>query len=90
MTFRVPAPYVSVIDINVRLNKGAKYEEICAVIKEAANGSLKDILAYAEDKVVSTDFLGKTYSSIFDAKASISLNDNFYQTCFMVCFLFFI
>ncbi|CAF4976945.1 unnamed protein product [Rotaria sp. Silwood1] len=77
MTFRVPAPYVSVIDLNVRLNKGAKYEEICAAIKEAANGPLKDILAYTEDTVVSTDFLGKTHSSIFDAKAGISLNDNF-------------
>ncbi|CAF3855178.1 unnamed protein product [Rotaria sp. Silwood1] len=77
MTFRVPAPYVSVIDLNVRLNKGAKYEEICAAIKEAANGPLKDILAYTEDTVVSTDFLGKTHSSIFDAQAGISLNDNF-------------
>jgi len=77
MAFRVPTPNVSVVDLTARLNKGAKYEDICAAIKEAANGPLKGILAYTDDEVVSTDFIGDTHSSIFDAKAGISLNDNF-------------
>ncbi len=57
--------------------KQAKYEEICSTIKEAANGRLKGILAYTDEEVVSTDFIGDTNSSIFDSKAGISLNDNF-------------
>jgi glyceraldehyde 3-phosphate dehydrogenase len=77
MAFRVPTPNVSVVDLTARLNKGAKYEEICAVIKEASNGPLKGILGYTDEEVVSTDFIGDTHSSIFDAKAGISLNDNF-------------
>jgi len=77
MAFRVPTANVSVVDLTARLNKGAKYEEICAAIKEAANGPLKGILGYTEDEVVSSDFIGDTHSSIFDAKAGISLNDNF-------------
>jgi glyceraldehyde 3-phosphate dehydrogenase len=77
MAFRVPTANVSVVDLTARLNKGAKYEEICAAIKEAANGPLKGILAYTDEEVVSTDFIGDTNSSIFDAKAGISLNDNF-------------
>ncbi|CAF1463742.1 unnamed protein product [Didymodactylos carnosus] len=77
MAFRVPTPNVSVVDLTARLNKGAKYEEICAAIKEAANGPLKNIFAYTDEKVVSTDFIDDTHSSIFDAKAGISLNDNF-------------
>jgi len=77
MAFRVPTPNVSVVDLTARLSKGAKYEDICAAIKEAANGPLKGILAYTDDEVVSTDFIGDTNSSIFDAKAGISLNDNF-------------
>jgi len=77
MAFRVPTPNVSVVDLTARLQKGAKYEEICAAIKEAANGPLKGILGYTDEEVVSTDFIGDTHSSIFDAKAGISLNDNF-------------
>jgi glyceraldehyde 3-phosphate dehydrogenase len=77
MAFRVPTPNVSVVDLTARLSKGAKYEEICAVIKEAANGPLKGIMGYTDEEVVSTDFIGDTHSSIFDAKAGISLNDNF-------------
>jgi len=77
MAFRVPTPNVSVVDLTARLNKGAKYEEICAAIKEASNGPLKGILGYTDEEVVSTDFIGDTHSSIFDAKAGISLNDNF-------------
>jgi glyceraldehyde 3-phosphate dehydrogenase len=77
MAFRVPTANVSVVDLTARLNKGAKYEVICAAIKEAADGPLKGILAYTDEEVVSTDFIGDTHSSIFDAKAGISLNDNF-------------
>jgi len=77
MSFRVPTPDVSVVDLVVRLEKGASYDEIKAAIKEAANGPLKGILEYTEDEVVSTDFIGNTASSTFDAKAGISLNNNF-------------
>ncbi|CAF2140465.1 unnamed protein product [Rotaria magnacalcarata] len=77
MAFRVPTPNVSVVDLTARLSKGAKYEDICATIREAANGPLKGILGYTDDEVVSSDFIGDTHSSIFDAKAGISLNDNF-------------
>ncbi|CAF4839621.1 unnamed protein product, partial [Rotaria sp. Silwood2] len=54
----------------------ATYKEICAAVKEAADRPLKGILAYTDDEVVSTEFIGGTYSSIFDAQAGISLNDN--------------
>ncbi|CAF4422423.1 unnamed protein product, partial [Rotaria sp. Silwood2] len=77
MAFHVPTSNVSVVDLTARLNKGVTYEEICAAIKEAANDSLKGILAYTDDEVVSTDFIGDKHSSIFDAKAGISHNDNF-------------
>jgi len=77
MSFRVPTPDVSVVDLTVRLEKSASYEEVCAALKEASEGSLKGILGYTEDEVVSTDFLGDKRSSIFDAKAGISLNKNF-------------
>lgn len=77
MAFRVPTPNVSVVDLTARLSKPAKYNEICAAIKEAASGPLQGILGYTDDEVVSTDFVGDTHSSIFDAKAGISLNDNF-------------
>merc|ERR1711976_850490 len=68
MAFRVPTPDVSVVDLTVRLEKSATYEEICAKIKEASEGPMKGILGYTEDMVVSTDFLGDNRSSIFDAK----------------------
>merc|ERR1712106_22971 len=77
MAFRVPTPDVSVVDLTVRLAKGATYEEICAKLKEASEGSLKGILGYTEDMVVSTDFLGDDRSSIFDAKAGIQLSSTF-------------
>lgn len=77
MAFRVPVPNVSVVDLTVRLGKPAKYEDIKAKVKEAANGSLKGILGYTEDDVVSSDFIGDTHSSIFDAQAGIPLNDSF-------------
>ncbi|KAH9845589.1 Glyceraldehyde-3-phosphate dehydrogenase [Teratosphaeria destructans] len=77
MSMRVPTSNVSVVDLTCRIEKGASYDEIKEAIKEAANGPLKGILAYTEDDVVSTDMNGNIHSSIFDAKAGISLNKNF-------------
>lgn len=77
MSMRVPTANVSVVDLTVRIEKEASYDEIKATVKEAANGPLKGILAYTEDDVVSSDMNGNTHSSIFDAKAGISLNKNF-------------
>ena len=78
MAFRVPTADVSVVDLTVRIEKGASYDEIKAVIKKASESpELKGILGYTEDEVVSTDFIGTTESSVFDAKAGISLNNNF-------------
>ncbi|TQN68761.1 Glyceraldehyde-3-phosphate dehydrogenase [Colletotrichum shisoi] len=77
MSMRVPTANVSVVDLTARIEKGASYEEIKQTIKEAAEGPLKGVLAYTEDDVVSTDMIGNPNSSIFDAKAGISLNDNF-------------
>ncbi|KAJ7567602.1 hypothetical protein O6H91_02G155000 [Diphasiastrum complanatum] len=77
MAFRVPTADVSVVDLTVRLEKPATYAEIKAVIKEASEGKLKGILGYSEDDLVSSDLIGDTRSSIFDAKAGIALNNNF-------------
>ena len=77
MSFRVPVADVSVVDLTVKLVKGATYEEIKAAMKKASEGDLKGILGYTEDDVVSEDFKGDARTSIFDAKAGISLNDNF-------------
>merc|ERR1711975_152735 len=77
MAFHVPTPDVSVVDLTARLEKPASYNDITAAIKEASEGSLKGILAYTDEEVVSTDFVGDSHSSIFDANAGISLNDNF-------------
>merc|ERR1711915_465474 len=77
MSFRVPTPDVSVVDLTVRLEKSATYDEIKAAIKEESEGKLKGILGYIEDAVVSTDFIGDSRSSIFDAQAGIALSDNF-------------
>merc|ERR1719408_426042 len=77
MSFRVPTANVSVVDLTVRLGKPASYDEICAAIKEASEGQMKGILAYTEDQVVSSDFIGDSHSSIFDQKAGIALADDF-------------
>merc|ERR1719354_430945 len=77
MAFRVPTPNVSVVDLTVRTKEAATYEDIKAAIKKASEGSMKGIMGYTEEKVVSSDFNGDTHSSIFDAGAGISLNDNF-------------
>ncbi|MGL5599534.1 MAG: type I glyceraldehyde-3-phosphate dehydrogenase, partial [Silvania sp.] len=77
MAFRVPTPNVSVVDLTVRLEKAASYEEIKKAIKAASEGPMKGVLGYTEDDVVSTDFNGEICTSVFDAKAGIALNDNF-------------
>lgn len=77
MAFRVPTPDVSVVDLTVNLKTDASYDEIKAAVKKASEGSLKGILGYTEDEVVSQDFLGDSRSSIFDAKAGIPLTNRF-------------
>merc|ERR1712012_190559 len=77
MAFRVPTPDVSVVDLTVRLGKPATYDQICDAVKAAADGPMKGYLSYTEDMVVSTDFVGDTHSSIFDAKAGIMLSSTF-------------
>jgi glyceraldehyde 3-phosphate dehydrogenase len=77
MAFRVPTPDVSVVDLTCRLAKPAKYDEIKAAMKKASEGELKGILGYTDEPVVSTDFVGDTRTSIFDADAGIALSDTF-------------
>ena len=77
MAFRVPTLNVSVVDLTVRLEKAASYDEIKNAMKAASEGELKGVLGYTEDEVVSSDFIGDARTSIFDAKAGISLNGNF-------------
>merc|ERR1711981_206261 len=77
MAFRVPTPDVSVVDLTCRLEKGAKYDDIVAAIKEAAAGDMKGILDWTDEEVVSTDFTTCKSSSIFDVNAGIALNDHF-------------
>ncbi len=77
MSFRVPTPDVSVVDLTVRLEKPAAYDAICKAMKTASEGPLKGILGYTEDAVVSNDFVGESCTSVFDAGAGIGLNDHF-------------
>jgi len=77
MSFRVPTVNVSVVDLTARLEKGAPYETICAVLKDASEGKMKGILGYHDDDVVSSDFISDPHSSIFDQKAGIALTDDF-------------
>jgi glyceraldehyde-3-phosphate dehydrogenase type I len=77
MSFRVPTPDVSVVDLTCRLEKGAKYEEIVAAMEEASKGAFKGLVAVTHDEVVSSDFITDSHSCIFDAKAGIQLNDKF-------------
>ena len=77
MAFRVPTPDVSVVDLTVRLDKGASYDEVKAAMKAASEGPMKGVLGYTEDAVVSNDFVGETCTSVFDASAGIALNDKF-------------
>jgi len=79
MSFRVPTPTVSVVDLTVKTVKETSYKEICAKMKAAAEGPLKGILEYTEDEVVSSDFIHSTASSIFDAGSGIELNSKFFK-----------
>jgi glyceraldehyde 3-phosphate dehydrogenase len=79
MSFRVPTPAVSVVDLTVRTVKETTYEEIAQKMKEASETYLRGILAYTEDEVVSTDFLHDSNSSIFDAASGIELNSRFFK-----------
>jgi glyceraldehyde 3-phosphate dehydrogenase len=77
MAFRVPTPDVSVVDLTVNLAKPATYAEICAAMKLASETTMKGVLGYTEDQVVSNDFVGEKQTSVFDAKAGIALTDTF-------------
>ncbi|MFT3734821.1 MAG: type I glyceraldehyde-3-phosphate dehydrogenase [Rhodocyclaceae bacterium] len=77
MSFRVPTSDVSVVDLTVELNKEASYEQICAAMKAASEGSMKGVLGYTTEKVVSTDFRGEARTSVFDADAGIALDSTF-------------
>jgi glyceraldehyde 3-phosphate dehydrogenase len=79
MSFRVPTPAVSVIDLTVRTVRETSYKEICGKMKEASQSYLKGILGYTDDEVVSTDFLHDSHSSIFDAGSGIELNNRFFK-----------
>jgi len=79
MAFRVPTPTVSVVDLTVKTEKKTSYEEICQKMKAASEGSLKGILGYTEDEVVSSDFIHCELSSIFDAGSGIGLSDDFFK-----------
>ena len=77
MSFRVPTSDVSVVDLTVELDKDASYDDICAAMKKASEGPMKGVLAYTEDKVVSTDFRGEACTSTFDAEAGIAMDGTF-------------
>ena len=77
MAFRVPTPNVSVVDLTVRLDKGASYDQVCAAMKAASEGELKGVLGYTEEAVVSNDFMGELCTSVFDAGAGIALDSTF-------------
>jgi len=77
MAFRVPTVNVSAVDLTCRLAKSVTYEEIKATLKAASEGPMKGIIAYTEDAVVSSDFIGESCSCVFDANAGIALNDHF-------------
>jgi glyceraldehyde 3-phosphate dehydrogenase len=77
MSFRVPTSDVSVVDLTVELNKETTYAAICAAMKSASEGAMKGVLAYTEQKVVSTDFRGESCTSVFDADAGMALDGTF-------------
>ncbi len=79
ISYRIPAPDVSLVDLNVMLKKSTNYDEICKKMKEASEGEMKDILLYTEDEVTSIDFRGDHHTSIFDAKQGIQMNENFFK-----------
>lgn len=79
MAFRVPVANVSCVDLTVRVSKSTSYEKIAEVMKQASEGDMNGFLGYTDEPVVSSDFIGSAYSSIFDKEAGIALNDKFYK-----------
>ncbi len=79
MSMRVPTPNVSAVDLTVKVSRPTSYEEICASMKDASENNLKGILDYTDEDVVSSDFIGSPFSSIFDAGAGIALNEKFFK-----------
>lgn len=79
ISYRVPTNDVSLVDLNVQLKKSASYEDICQKIKEASEGHMKGVIEYVDDEVVSSDFIGDSNTSIFDAREGIQLNDKFFK-----------
>jgi glyceraldehyde 3-phosphate dehydrogenase len=79
MAFRVPTADVSAVDLTVRVARSTSYEEICLAMKKASEGRMKGILAFTDEQVVSSDFIGSTFSAIFDKGAGIALNDRFFK-----------
>jgi glyceraldehyde 3-phosphate dehydrogenase len=79
MSFRVPTPTVSVVDLTVKTVKQTSYKEISAAMKKASESYLKNILAYTDDEVCSSDFIHDSHSSIFDAGSGIELNNRFFK-----------
>jgi len=77
MSFRVPTSDVSVVDLTCELERGASYREICTAIKQASEGSLRGVLAYTEEELVSADIRGEACTSVFDSKAGIALDSTF-------------
>ena len=78
-SMRIPSADVSIVDLTVRLEKAASYDEICAAMKAASEGSMKGVLEYVDDEVVSGDFIGDAHTSIFDSREGIELNDRFFK-----------
>jgi glyceraldehyde 3-phosphate dehydrogenase len=79
MAFRIPTIDVSAVDLTVKLSTSTSYEAICQAMQKASQGPMKGILEYCDEQVVSSDFIGSTYSAIFDKDAGIALNDRFYK-----------
>ena len=79
MSFRVPTLDVSVVDLTVELEKHTSYSEICKTVKEASETTMKGVLEYVDDEVVSGDFIGDAHTSIFDSREGIELNDRFFK-----------
>jgi glyceraldehyde 3-phosphate dehydrogenase len=77
MAFRIPTSDVSVVDLTAELNSASDYDAICEAMKSASEGSMKGVLGYTDEKVVSTDFVGSTHASTFDAEAGMSMDETF-------------
>ena len=79
ISYRIPAADVSLVDLNIELERGATYEEICEAMKEASEGYMKGVLEYVDDEVTSIDFLGDPHTSIFDARQGIHIYDTLFK-----------